>query len=58
VTIYRGGLAQDTQAFSGAISSAVVTGLTSGVTYTFKVAARNSYGAGPLSAPSAAVVIG
>lgn len=38
------------------VTSSVDTGLTPGMSYTFKIAARNSYGAGPQSDASNAVV--
>jgi hypothetical protein len=41
---------------SGSVSPITVTGLTSGVSYTFTVAAMNSVGTGPKSKPSNAVV--
>lgn len=41
---------------TGSARSAVVTGLTPGVSYTFKVTATNSYGVSPASAATAAVV--
>ncbi|MFN2539478.1 MAG: fibronectin type III domain-containing protein [Mycobacteriales bacterium] len=42
----------------GAVTSAVIGGLTEGHTYTFTVAATNALGTGPASAPSAPVVTG
>jgi RHS repeat-associated protein len=40
----------------GATNSAVISGLTPGLSYTFTVTATNNFGSGPASAPSAAVV--
>jgi hypothetical protein len=51
-------LAHGGQTAGGPASPLKVTGLTSGDTYTFKVLAMNAVGAGPLSAPSKAIVIG
>ena len=57
VTPYLGGVAQATTSVTGspAPTTAVVTGLNNGSAYTFTVAATNSVGAGPDSAPSSAV---
>jgi len=40
----------------GATNSAVISGLTPGLSYTFTVMATNNFGSGPASAPSAAIV--
>jgi hypothetical protein len=54
ITPYIGAAAQPSvEAPAG--TSHVVTGLTNGATYTFRVAAKNAVGAGPQSAPSNAV---
>ena len=46
--------AQTPTTFNSAATSEVVTGLTNGATYTFKVAAFNANGSGPPSAPGGA----
>jgi len=58
VVPYLGSAAQPGRAFPGTASSAKITGLAKGKTYTFKVAAKNTRGSGPQSGPSNAVVIG
>jgi M6 family metalloprotease-like protein len=55
VTPYIGTTAQTPQTFSSTATSQVVTGLTNTTTYTFKVAAVNAVGTGPLSAETNAV---
>jgi hypothetical protein len=57
VTPYLNGVAQATTAVTGspAPTSAVVTGLTNGTSYTFTVSATNSVGAGPESAATSGV---
>jgi hypothetical protein len=55
VTPFKAGVAQSSQSFASTARSGVMTGLTSGVAYTFKIAAQNSSGTGPSSAASAAV---
>ena len=57
VTPYLGGVAQAATVVNGspAPTSAVVTGLTNGSSYTFKVSATNSVGTGPDSTMSIAV---
>jgi hypothetical protein len=54
VTPYIGAAAQ-TPINPGNVTSTVVTGLTNGTAYTFRVAATNTTGTGAQSAPSAAV---
>ena len=54
VTPYVGGVAQSVKSV-GVVTSTTVTGLTNGTAYTFKVAAKNAVGTGPLSAASSAV---
>ena len=55
ITPYIGATAQTTFDTSGSGTSARVTGLTNGTSYTFKVKARSTAGAGPDSAASGAV---
>ena len=47
VTAYSGTTARNSLAVPGTASSAVITGLAAGVKYTFRVVARDPYGAGP-----------
>ena len=54
VTPYIGGVAQSAQTFHSTATSRAVTGLTSGSSYTFKVAAINDVGTGAQSSASAA----
>ncbi|MCU1352238.1 MAG: hypothetical protein JWM05_1447 [Acidimicrobiales bacterium] len=51
---FRGLVALPVRAFPSAPTSRVVTGLTNGTTYKFRVAAKNAIGLGPYSAISAA----
>ncbi len=53
-----GGVPQSPQAFNSTATSANVTGLTNGQTYTFRVTASNANGAGPPSDPTAPIVVG
>lgn len=55
VTPYVGAVAQTSRTFASTATSQVVTGLTNGTTYTFKVAAKNIVGTGGQSAASNAV---
>ncbi len=55
VTPYIGSTAQTTVNVEASARSAIVTGLTNGTSYTFKVAASNSIGTGPQSQASGAV---
>ncbi len=57
VTPYVGTTAQTPTIISGSppATSAVITGLSDGTTYTFTVSATNAVGTGPASAPSGAV---
>jgi hypothetical protein len=59
VTPYIGETAQEPTVVNGTppAASATITGLTSGVTYTFKVSATNGVGTGPPSAPSSPITI-
>jgi hypothetical protein len=58
VTPLLGTAAQTPTRFNSAATSEVVTGLTNGATYSFKVAAFNANGSGPPSAPGGAIVVG
>jgi hypothetical protein len=58
ITPYKAGVAQTPVAFESKAKSETVTGLTNGASYTFAVAASAGTAVGPLSAQSAAVVIG
>jgi trimeric autotransporter adhesin len=55
ITPYKGGVAQPARTFASTATTEVVSGLTSGASYRFKVAAKNSRGTGPQSAASNAV---
>ena len=55
ITTYVGGNVQGQQSAYTTSSTMTMTGLSPGTSYTFKIAARNSYGAGPQSAASNAV---
>jgi hypothetical protein len=55
VTPFISGVAQPAVTFTTTATSQVITGLTNGTTYTFKVAATNVVGTGPQSAMSNAV---
>ncbi len=52
VTPYVNGIAQPVRVLPATPTSGVITELVNGTTYTFRVAARNSGGTGPQSAPS------
>jgi hypothetical protein len=58
ITPYLGAVAQTPRVFNSAALTQTVTGLTNAKAYTFKVAATNDTGTGPLSAASAAVIVG
>ena len=55
ITPFIAGVAQPTQIFNTTANSRVVTGLTNGTAYTFKVAGINAIGTGPQSVATAAV---
>jgi len=55
VTPYIGAAAQTATTVSGSTTSKVITGLTNGTAYTFKVVATNSFGNGAASTASPAV---
>jgi hypothetical protein len=55
VTPYVGGVAQSPHVYNSTATTEVVTGLTNGTTYTFRVAAKNARGIGAQSAASNAV---
>ena len=56
VTPFIGAAAQPIRAFNGPATTQVVTGLTNGTTYTFRVAARNAVGTSATSSASNTVV--
>jgi hypothetical protein len=58
VTVYFLGVAKRTLAVTAPATSAVVTGLTNGYNYAFRVQAANAIGNGPLSAATVAVKVG
>jgi Domain of unknown function (DUF4082)/Fibronectin type III domain len=55
VTPYVGTVAQPATTVSGTSTSAVISGLSNGTTYTFTVNATNAIGSGPASSPSNSV---
>jgi hypothetical protein len=57
VTPYLGGRKLASRTYKSTATRRVVTGLKSGKRYRFRVAAKNRGGVGPMSAPSAAVLI-
>ena len=58
ITPYIGSVAQAPQTFNTAATSDIVTGLTDGTTYTFKVAAVNAVGTGPQAATATSLIEG
>jgi predicted lipoprotein with Yx(FWY)xxD motif len=58
VTPYLGSKAQKTQAFHSKVTSQLITGLSNGRSYTFRVAAHNALGTGKQSVASNAVTVG
>jgi titin len=57
ITPYLGSAALPPQVFNSTATTQVVTGLTNGLSYTFRIAATNAVGTGPY-ATTAAVVVG
>ena len=55
VTPYKAGVAQATITVAGTVTSRLITGLTAGHGYTFKIAAKNAVGTGTQSVASNAV---
>jgi hypothetical protein len=55
---YIGTVAQTVRSFPTPALTEVVTGLTNGTAYTFRVRAKNTIGTGPLSFASAAIIVG
>jgi hypothetical protein len=55
ITPFVGGVAQDTTQAGASATSAIVSGLANGTSYTFKVTARNAVGSSPPSSASNAV---
>ena len=58
VTPFVGSVAQPARTFASTATTQVVTGLTNGTTYTFRVAAKNAIGTGAQSAGSSAMTVG
>ena len=56
ITPVIGSTPQTPQVFNSAASAQTVTGLTSGVSYTFRIAATNSVGTGPIAETKAIIV--
>lgn len=56
VTAYRNGVAQVAQSFDASTTTRTITGLTTGASYTFTIAAVNAYGTSVASANSAIVI--
>jgi hypothetical protein len=57
ITPYLSGVAQPVRTYNSAATTQVVTGLTNTKAYTFKIAAKNGNGTGPLSAATAPPII-
>ena len=57
VTPFVGGVAQAKRTFLSTATTQTITGLTSGTAFAFRVAATNSRGTGPNSAPSNVVTV-
>jgi hypothetical protein len=58
VTAYRGSVAEATRVFAPTAPTAVITGLSNGVLYSFRVAAVNTHGAGIVSAVMTPIRVG
>lgn len=58
ITPFIAGVAQTPQVFANNTNVQVVTGLTNGTTYTFKIAATNANGTGPTSGATAPTKVG
>ncbi len=55
VTPYIGNVAQTPVSFDASTTTRTITGLTNGITYTFRISATNARGTGPISGPTGPV---